>query len=89
MFINFSLVKRALNYNVNGTYDVEEDRQIKEEKFDDTSANEDNKPKKKLVTRPGDWYCKYCFNLNFSFRNTCNRCRLSKCYSYEKYIEFY
>ncbi len=27
-----------------------------------------------------DWFCSYCNNLNFSFRNACNRCRLSKFY---------
>lgn len=42
----------------------------------------ENKHKKKFAERPGDWYCKYCNNLNFSFRNACNRCRLSKFYSY-------
>lgn len=42
----------------------------------------ENKHKKKFAERPGDWYCKYCNYLNFSFRNACNRCRLSKFYSY-------
>ena len=38
-------------------------------------------PKKKLkpfVERQGDWICKYCKNLNFAFRNECNRCGLQK-----------
>lgn len=26
----------------------------------------------------GDWVCSNCTNLNFSFRNSCNRCQLSK-----------
>ena len=38
----------------------------------------EDKPKKKLVGRPGDWYCRYCNNLNFSFRNACNICRMPK-----------
>ena len=25
--------------------------------------------------REGDWICLYCQNLNFSFRNECNRCK--------------
>ena len=38
-------------------------------------------PKKKLrpfVERQGDWICKNCKNLNFAFRNECNRCGLQK-----------
>ena len=29
-------------------------------------------------TRNGVWTCKYCFNLNFSFRKSCNRCNAPK-----------
>jgi hypothetical protein len=28
--------------------------------------------------RIGDWTCSYCYNLNFSFRKTCNRCNTPK-----------
>ena len=28
--------------------------------------------------RCGDWICKNCRNLNFAFRNECNRCKLPK-----------
>lgn len=28
--------------------------------------------------RTGDWICKKCRNLNFSFRTECNRCKLPK-----------
>ena len=31
-----------------------------------------------FVERQGDWICKYCKNLNFAFRNECNRCGLQK-----------
>jgi hypothetical protein len=31
--------------------------------------------------RHGDWICPYCENLNFAFRNKCNRCGLSKGHS--------
>lgn len=34
--------------------------------------------KKQLVERLGDWDCFRCKNLNFSFRNVCNRCHLDK-----------
>ena len=37
-----------------------------------------DKPKKKLIERPGDWICCNCKNLNFAFRTNCNRCHLTK-----------
>jgi len=30
------------------------------------------------LTRPGDWICKNCKNLNFVFRKVCNRCNNTK-----------
>ena len=33
---------------------------------------------KPFVERTGDWICKMCQNLNFAFRNKCNRCGLPK-----------
>jgi hypothetical protein len=38
-------------------------------------------PKKKtrpFTERTGDWICKNCKNLNFAFRNECNRCKMLK-----------
>ena len=38
-------------------------------------------PKKKarpFIERSGDWICKNCKNLNFAFRNECNRCKIPK-----------
>ena len=38
-------------------------------------------PKKKgrpFTERQGDWICKFCKNLNFAFRNECNRCKAPK-----------
>lgn len=32
---------------------------------------------KKSFERDGDWVCFKCKNLNFSFRNTCNKCNLT------------
>jgi len=31
-------------------------------------------PASKLETRPGDWKCKQCSNINFSWRDKCNKC---------------
>ena len=28
--------------------------------------------------KKNDWFCSYCNNLNFSFRNKCNKCKISK-----------
>ena len=39
---------------------------------------------KPFVERTGDWICKSCQNLNFAFRNKCNRCGLQK--SEENYV---
>ena len=36
------------------------------------------KKSRPFIERQGDWVCKYCRNLNFAFRNECNRCKLLK-----------
>lgn len=53
-------------------------------------VNIDKKKKKKkqdFVEREGDWCCYRCKNINFSFRDKCNKCQLSKGESEKKYIE--
>lgn len=40
--------------------------------------NKKQKNMKRYVGREGDWICHKCNNLNFSFRNVCNRCGISK-----------
>lgn len=50
-------------------------------KFDKKSAQftkKEGKNKKHFEVRAGDWTCSKCNNLNFSFRNKCNRCGLPK-----------
>ena len=49
-------------------------------KFDNNKKNK-QKNKKFFEVREGDWRCNNCNNLNFSFRNKCNRCGLPKEYS--------
>jgi len=47
------------------------------------------KSKKPFSERPGDWVCIKCKNLNFSFRNSCNRCETTKIESnilYDQYL---
>ena len=34
--------------------------------------------KKSFVEKTGDWICPNCTNINFAFRQSCNRCQLSK-----------
>ncbi len=50
-----------------------------------------NKKKKKrnreFKEREGDWPCYKCKNLNFKFRNKCNKCGLSKEESEQKFCE--
>ena len=37
-----------------------------------------NKKGNKSKRTKGEWTCEYCFNLNFSFRKSCNRCNALK-----------
>eukprot|EP00899_Mesostigma_viride_P011679 jgi/Mesvir1/20511/Mv12393-RA.1 len=32
----------------------------------------------KRITKPGDWRCPACHNINYSFRDACNRCEAPK-----------
>ena len=47
-------------------------------KFKKNKTNHFNKKDKLMSMRRGDWQCSFCFNLNFSFRNYCNRCKAPK-----------
>ena len=45
------------------------------------NKKEDKQPikkRKKIEKREGDWICHKCNNLNFSFRNSCNKCKSLK-----------
>jgi hypothetical protein len=42
-----------------------------------SDLNDSNK-KKKFIERKGDWMCVKCRNLNFAFRDNCNRCNAIK-----------
>lgn len=44
------------------------------------------KIKKKFVERKGDWKCSKCQNINFAFRNKCNKCNIDKKQS-EEYLK--
>ena len=52
-------------------------------KFDNSkktmqNSKKESKMKKPFEVRIGDWTCSKCNNLNFSFRNKCNRCGIPK-----------
>lgn len=55
----------------------------------ENTHNEKKKKKKnkEFVEREGDWPCYRCKNLNFSFRNKCNKCKMPKEESDKKFIE--
>ena len=49
--------------------------------YQNQNNNLEKKKKKKkneFVEREGDWSCYRCKNINFSFRDKCNKCQLSK-----------
>ena len=45
------------------------------------------KKKKEFVEREGDWPCYRCKNLNFAFRDKCNKCQMTKDESEKKFNE--
>jgi hypothetical protein len=61
-----------------------EDQNNAKNKFDNMNkknmqnSKKEGKNKKHFEVRAGDWNCKKCNNLNFSFRNKCNRCGIPK-----------
>ena len=52
------------------------------------NSKKDGKSKKHFEVRVGDWTCCKCANLNFSFRNKCNRCGIPKELSEKIHGEF-
>ena len=58
-------------------------------RYNNGNKNKKNKKNKKksFVEREGDWPCYRCKNINFSFRDKCNKCQLLKEESEKQYIE--
>lgn len=42
------------------------------------ACKEDENVKKPFIEKKGDWICFQCKNLNFTYRNNCNICGISK-----------
>ena len=67
--------------NINNNYaSFYSNMYIKEKNYDKKYVK---KSKNKFLSksntiRLGDWTCLYCYNLNFSFRKSCNRCNAPK-----------
>ena len=51
---------------------------LMENKTKTRKKKEKKKKKNNFVKREGDWICYKCKNLNFAFRNVCNKCKLPK-----------
>ena len=45
------------------------------------------KKNKEFVEREGDWSCYRCKNINFAFRDKCNKCKMAKDESEMKFKE--
>ena len=74
---------RTLINDKNSKYNIDNEKNNKKNKFDNSKKNAQNikkegKLKKPFELRAGDWTCSQCNNLNFSFRNVCNRCGIPK-----------
>ena len=78
---NFNFESRI---KCNRCYEIKSPKTLKQIKIEMKEKNLEDKKKKYLIERKGDWQCPKCFNLNFSFRKECNRCHISK----EKYFNY-
>ena len=53
----------------------------------DKKKNRKGNGGRNFEVRIGDWTCSLCHNLNFSFRNKCNRCGVPKEISNQQFLE--
>eukprot|EP00826_Nyctotherus_ovalis_P005711 TRINITY_DN1129_c0_g1_i6.p1 TRINITY_DN1129_c0_g1~~TRINITY_DN1129_c0_g1_i6.p1 ORF type:complete len:257 (-),score=38.16 TRINITY_DN1129_c0_g1_i6:164-934(-) len=51
---------------------------LRKENDENFPATQQSRPKKSLKERTGNWLCLSCQNVNFSFRQRCNRCKMNK-----------
>ena len=74
--ISYNSKFNLLNNDFNNKYN-------KSKHYNKKNKNDKNKFKKykrdkSHPVRDGDWLCQFCFNMNFSFRAFCNRCKAPK-----------
>ena len=72
---NFNFESRM---KCNRCLELKDPKTLEEIKKELEEKNSGDKKKKPLIERKGDWQCPNCHNLNFAFRQQCNRCHLSK-----------
>ena len=72
---NFNFESRI---KCNRCLEMKDPKTLEEIKKELEEKNSGDKKKKPLIERKGDWQCPQCHNLNFAFRQECNRCHLSK-----------
>ena len=77
---NFMFQKNQPNLNsIFFSYNEEQSNLLYNNKKLNNKKNMNIKNKKKhFDKRKGDWNCPNCNNLNFAFRNICNRCKIEK-----------
>ena len=75
IFLNYNnkIFQKIDNYNKNKDY-IHNERKKK-------------KKNREFVEREGDWPCYQCKNINFAFRNKCNKCQMTKEESEKKFVE--
>ena len=74
--------------NSKGIKEITKKKDVKNNPKNKYDKKKEGKNKKHFEVRIGDWTCNNCNNLNFSFRNKCNRCGLPKEISIQKTGEF-
>ena len=76
------------NYNINKMGNKFDQIPMNYLKYNNCLKNNKKKKKKKeFIEREGDWSCYRCKNINFSFRDKCNKCQFSREESEKKFIE--
>jgi hypothetical protein len=68
-----SLVQNGYEY-IPKRYQVQQKKINKNNKIKNYNCNQ-QKNKKIIKERKGDWVCQFCSNINFAFRTICNRCK--------------
>lgn len=89
VYNGYSFFPKSFKIKAKETKEEKKENEEKKEKFKEDLTyniilNKFNLPiypiykQKNLIKRKGDWTCSACKNLNFSFRNRCNKCGLQK-----------
>ena len=69
-----SLVNNGYEY-IPKKYQFQQKKMNKNNKVKNNFNCNQQKAKKVIKERKGDWVCQFCCNINFAFRMICNRCK--------------